>query len=363
MNPLGVGIVGCGNIAPIYLKNSKLFPNLKLIGCADMNPERAKSRAEEFETQAFSPADLIHHADVDIIVNLTVPQAHAPIALEALSAGKHVYLEKPFGLTREEGLSILKLANEKGLKTGCAPDTFLGAGLQTCRDLIDSGAIGDVFAATAFMLGFGPEGWHPDPEFFYAKGGGPMLDMGPYYLTALVHLLGPIQSVSGAATRAFEERVVGSGPKEGNKIQVEIDTHLAGVMKFKSGPIGTLATSFDVRQSEVPRIEIYGTKGAMSVPDPNTFGGPVRVSSGGDWEEIPLKRAYAENSRGLGVADLASAIQNGRTARASGELAYHVLDTMLTFHDLGNQGGHLALASTVDRPAALPVGLGEYEID
>ena len=169
--------------------------------------------------------------------------------------------------------------------------------------------------------------------------------------------------MAGASTRAFEEREIGSGAKKGNKIPVEIDTHLAGVMMFKSGPIGTLATSFDVRRSEVPRIEIYGTKAALSVPDPNTFGGPVRISKGGDWEDVPLTRAYAENSRGLGVADLASAIQNGRTARASGDLAYHVLDTMLTFHDLGKNGGHHVLKSTVDRPASLPASLKEHEID
>lgn len=363
MNPLGVGIVGCGNIAPIYLKNSKLFPNLKLIGCADMNADRAKARAGEFETTAFSPEELIANPEVDIIVNLTVPQAHGPIAMQALNAGKHVYLEKPFGLSREEGTAILKLAAENGLKTGCAPDTFLGAGLQTCRELIDGGSIGKVVAATAFMLGMGPEGWHPDPEFFYAKGGGPMLDMGPYYLTALVHLLGSIKSIAGATTRAFEERVVGSGEKKGKKIPVEIDTHLAGVMKFSSGPIGTLATSFDVWATEVPRIEIYGTTGALSVPDPNSFGGPVRLYSAGEWKDVPLTRPYEENSRGIGLADLASSIQHGRPARASGELAYHVLDAMLTFHDLGHEGASLALQSSVERPPALPASLKQFEID
>jgi predicted dehydrogenase len=360
---LGVGIIGCGNIAPIYLENSKKFANLCLIGCADMDPSRARARAEEFETEAFGVRELIEHPEVDIVINLTVPQAHGPISLQSLEAGKHVYSEKPFGLSREEGQAILKLAAERGLKTGCAPDTFLGSGLQTCRELVDEGAIGRPIAATAFMLGFGPEGWHPDPEFFYAKGGGPMLDMGPYYLTALVHLLGSIRSIAGASTKGYMERVIGSGPKKGNKIPVQIDTHLAGTLMFESGVIGTLATSFDVHAAEVPIMEIYGTEGTLSVPDPNSFGGPVRVWREGDWTEVPLTRAYAENSRGLGVADLASAIQNDRPARASGELAYHVLDAMLTFHDLGPSGGNLRLTSAVDRPEPLPRDLQPFEID
>ncbi len=261
-------------------------------------------------------AELLADPEIEIVLNLTIPAAHAEVALAAIEAGKSVYNEKPLAVTREDGKRIVALARERNLRVGCAPDTFLGAGLQTCREVIDAGTIGEPVAATAFMLGHGPEGWHPDPDFYYQVGGGPMFDMGPYYLTALVSMLGPVRRVTGSARITSPERVIGSEPKRGQIIHVNTPTHLAGVMDFAQGAVGTLVTSFDVWGANVPRIEVYGTQGSLSVPDPNTFGGPVRLLRAGskEWEEVPVTRPYAENSRGIGLADMATALRSGPPA-------------------------------------------------
>lgn len=241
------------------------------------------------------------------------------------------------------------------------PDTFLGAGLQTCRKVIDDGLIGEPIGATAFMTSHGPEDWHPDPEFVYQAGGGPMLDMGPYYLTALVALMGPVRRVCGSARITFPERVIGSEPKRGQVMKVEVPTHVAGVLDFASGAVGTILMSFDVWAAELPRIEIYGTEGSLSLPDPNTFGGPVRLKRAKDkrWRTVPLTHGYAENWRGIGVADMASAIGSDRPHRASGDLAYHVLDIMHAIQDASQASRYVALGSTCGRPAPLPTGLKE----
>ena len=268
-------------------------------------------------------------------------------------------------MTREDGAKLVALAKEKGLRVGSAPDTFLGGGLQTCRKLIDDGWIGTPVAATAFMTGHGPEGWHPDPEFFYKVGGGPMFDMGPYYLTALVNLLGPVKRVTGSAQISHPQRIIGSEPHKGETIEVEVATHIAGVMDFACGAVGTMVMSFDVWAASLPRIEIYGSEGTLSCPDPNTFGGPVRVKRyhNENWQEVPLSHGYAENSRGIGVADMAAAIQSGRQHRCNGDLAYHVLDLMHAFHDASAQGKHIDVQSTCERPAPLPLNLRQGTID
>jgi len=255
------------------------------------------------------------------------------------------------------------LAREKGLRVGSAPDTFLGGGLQTCRKLIDDGAIGEPVAAVAFMTGHGPEGWHPDPEFFYKPGAGPMFDMGPYYLTALVSLLGPITRVTGSTRISFPERTIGSGPKHGQKIVVETPTHVAGVLDFAGGAVATIITSFDVWAANLPRIEIYGSEGSLSVPDPNTFGGPVRIRLARDkeWRDVPLTHVYTENCRGLGVAEMAQAIRTGRPHRASGELAFHVLDAMAAFEEASTSGRHVVITSGPPRVEALPAGWPDVE--
>ncbi|HEU5329667.1 MAG TPA: Gfo/Idh/MocA family oxidoreductase [Thermomicrobiales bacterium] len=359
------GVIGTGTISGIYLKNAPHFTSMDIVACADVLPERAQVRAQEYGIAAKTVAELLADPEIQLVINLTIPRAHAEVAQAVIAAGKSVYNEKPLAVTREDGRATLEAASARGVRVGCAPDTFLGASLQTCRELLDAGAIGEPVAATAFMLGHGPEHWHPDPAFYYQVGGGPMFDMGPYYLTALISLLGPVRRVTGSARISFPERTITSEPKYGEKVQVEIPTHIAGVMDFASGAIGTIVTSFDVWSAQVPRIEIYGTTGTLSVPDPNRFGDPVRIRIGreDEWRDVPLTHANAENSRGLGAADLAQALISGRPHRASGELAYHVLDIMHAFHDASREGRHIELTSTCERPAPLPPGLPEWVLD
>ena len=367
MKKVGVGIVGCGKISGIYLKNMQtVFANLHVTAVTDLLPDRAKAAAEANKVPvACTIEEFFRRDDVEIVVNLTIPKAHAEVAERAVQAGKCVYNEKPLTVSREDGRKLLALAAEKGLRVGGAPDTFLGGGLQTCRKLIDDGAIGEPVAATAFMTCHGHEGWHPDPEFYYKAGGGPMFDMGPYYLTALVSLMGPVRRVTGSARVTFPTRTITSQPKRGQVIKVDVPTHVAGVLDFASGAVGTIITSFDVWAANLPRIEIYGTTGSLSVPDPNTFGGPIRLRKAGEkeWTEVPLTHGYAENSRGLGVADMAAAVAANRPHRANDKLTYHVLDLMHAFHDASNEGRHVSPQSTCQRPAAMPTGLAPGMID
>ncbi|WP_019535929.1 Gfo/Idh/MocA family protein [Paenibacillus ginsengihumi] len=367
MNQVKVGIIGCGKISGIYFKNCRSFPMVEVAACADLDLERARAAAEEHGVpKACSVQELLDDPGIDIVINLTIPAAHAEVCLQAIHAGKHVYVEKPLAVTREEGRSILDAAKAKGVLVGSAPDTFLGGGIQTCVKLIEDGWIGTPVAATAFMLGRGHEHWHPDPEFYYAKGGGPMFDMGPYYLTALVAMLGPIRRIAGATKVSYPERTITSEKKFGKVIPVETPTHVAGVMDFHSGVIGTMITSFDVFGGhQLPRIEVYGSLGTLSVPDPNTFGGPVLLKrhDAQEWKEIPLSHGYAENGRGLGVLDMAYAIRNGRPHRASGELAYHVLEAMHGFHDSSDEGRHYIMQSSCERPAPMPQQLVRGVLD
>lgn len=366
MKQTKVGVIGCGNISSIYLEMGQTFPVMQIAAVADLLPERASAQAEKYGIpRVMSVDEMLKDPEIEIIVNLTTPGAHADVASRAVEAGKSIYNEKPLTIRREEGCQLLERAAANGVRVGGAPDTFLGGGLQTCRKLIDDGWIGEPVAATAFMLCHGHESWHPAPEFYYQVGGGPMFDMGPYYLTAMVALMGPVARVSGAAQITFAERTITSQPQYGKKIHVEVPTHVAGLLDFASGAIGTIVTSFDVWSAEVPRIEIYGTRGSLSVPDPNGFGGPVRVRRAGAdaWSDIPLTHGYARNSRSVGVADMASALQSGRAHRANGELAYHVLDIMHSIHDSAASGKRIELASTCQRPAPLPLGLRDGEMD
>jgi predicted dehydrogenase len=286
-----VGILGCGNIFPQYIKGCRSFDLLEVAACADIDVKRAHARAEEFAIpKAYTPEELFADPDVQIVVNLTVPQAHVQTNLAAIECGKNVHAEKPFALKRDDGRRILEAAAEKGVLVGCAPDTFLGGGLQTCRKLIDDGWIGEPIAATAFMMSHGPESWHPNPDFYYKSGGGPLFDMGPYYITALVSLLGPVRRVTGSARASFPERIATSQALFGHRISVDVPTHVAGVLDFEAGPIATLVMSFDVWSHNLPRIEIYGSEGTLSVPDPNIFGGPVKIRRAGadEWNEVPL---------------------------------------------------------------------------
>jgi predicted dehydrogenase len=274
-----VGVVGCGNISGVYIKRSKIFSAFEIVACADVIMERAKAKAAEFNIpKVCTVEELLADPEIAIVLNLTIPKAHGEIALAALKAGKSVYNEKPLAVTREEAKKMADLAKAKKLRIGCAPDTFLGAGLQTCRKLIADGWIGKPVAATAFMMGHGPENWHPDPETFYQPGAGPMFDMGPYYLTALVNLIGPVKRVTSCAKITFPERTIGSQPKAGTRFKVNTPTHVVGIMEFAGGAVGSIITSFDVWASNLPCIEIYGTAGTLSCPDPNTSAGRARTS-------------------------------------------------------------------------------------
>lgn len=360
ITPTKIGVIGCGNISGAYLGAGKKFEILDIVACADLDLERAKAKAEEFGvSRACTVDELLADPDIDIVVNLTIPIAHAEVAMKVIEAGKSVHNEKPLAITRADGQQMLAAAQAKNVRVGCAPDTFLGGGIQTCRKLIDDGWIGEPVAATAFMTCHGHESWHPDPEFYYKVGGGPMFDMGPYYLTALVNLIGPVRRVTGSARVTFPERTITSAPKYGTTINVDVPTHVAGVLDFANGAVGTIITSFDVWAAELPRIEIYGTQGTLSVPDPNGFGGPVRVRRAGasEWSEIPLTHGYADNFRSIGVADMAYALRSGRPHRANGALAYHVLDIMHAIHDASREGKHIELTSGVERPAPLPMNL------
>lgn len=366
MNPIKIGIVGCGNISDIYFNAGKTFESIEIAACADLIMERAQAKAEQHRIpKACTVEELLADPEIRIVVNLTIPRAHAGVGLAALEAGKSVYNEKPLTVTREEGRRMLDLAREKGLLVGCAPDTFLGAAHQTCRKLIDDGWIGEPVAATAFMMCHGHESWHPDPAFYYQLGGGPMFDMGPYYLTALINMFGPVKRVCGSAKTTFPERTITSQPKYGTRITVETPTHISGTMDFANGAVATVIVSFDVWAHHLPCIEVHGTEGSMVVPDPNGFGGAVmlRRADASDWTPVPLSHGYSENTRGVGVADMAYALRSGRPHRASGELAYHVLDLMHAFHDSAARGTHVRLKSKCKRPTPFPMGLRHGILD
>jgi predicted dehydrogenase len=360
-----VGVIGCGNISSNYISYMKKFDILDVVAVSDNIPERARAQAAEYGIpNAGSNDELLGNKDIRIVVNLTPPNLHAQVNLEIIAAGKSVHCEKPLATTRADGQRILAAAREIGVRVGGAPDTFLGGGLQTCRKLIDDGWIGRPVAATAFFTGHGHESWHPDPEFFYKFGGGPLFDMGPYYLTALVSLLGPARRVTGSATISTPERLITSQPHYGQKIQVEVPTHVAGVIDFANGAVASIITSFDVWDSNLPHIEIYGTEGTLSVPDPNTFTGPVKIKRAGAdaWSEVPLTH-NAGVGRGIGVADMAYGIMNGRPHRASGELAYHVLDIMHAIIDASECDRHVMVDSICVQPTPLPMGLRAGELD
>ncbi len=366
MHPINVGIIGCGNVSSQYLNAAKFFQAFRIAALADLERERAQARADEYGVgKVLSVDDLITDPEVDLVINLTIPSAHAAVNRQILEAGKSVYSEKPLGTVREDATPILEIAESRGLRVGCAPDTFLGAGLQTSRKVLDDGWIGEPIAATAFMISRGMEMWHPDPTFFYQPGAGPLFDVGVYYVTALVNLLGPVSKVASTAVTTFSERLVTSQPNFGTRIPVGTPTHISGLLTFESGTVATLMTTFDVWASELPRIEIYGTEGTLSVPDPNTFGGPVRIkrANAPEWTTLPLTHGYTENSRGLGVADMAHALASGRAHRASGRLAYHVLDVMQSTLEAAEAEQTLTLSSRAERPAPFPLGLVEGILD
>jgi predicted dehydrogenase len=360
-----VGIVGCGVISRTYGYTLGMFDWIDFAACADVIPERAEERAEQWGTRAMDVDDLLADSDIDVVVNLTPPKMHAEVDRAALESKKSVYSEKPLGIDVEEGVALLAQAGADGLRVGCAPDTFLGVGLQTCRALVDRGDIGEPLAANAFMLSPGPERWHPSPAIFYERGAGPLFDMGPYYLTALVQLLGPARCISALGRTARAQREITSEPLAGQMIDVEVPTHVTSAIEFASGATAALVTSFDVQASRYRCIEVYGSEGTLAVPDPNTFGGPVMVRRAGDedWTEIELPEATLPQFRGIGCADMIWAHRTGRAHRASGELALHVLELMAGAIESSEQGRVVELQTTCERAAPLPAGLSENTYD
>lgn len=333
MGKVKIGMVGVGAISGIYLENiTNTFGELELWAVCDLIKERAEQAQKTYHVPRLydTMEELFADPEIDIVLNLTRPYEHFDVSMGAIRAGKHVYSEKPLGATLEEGKLLVEAAKEKGVLLGGAPDTFLGAGIQTCRKLIDDGFIGEPVGAAAFMICRGHESWHPDPEFYYKHGGGPMMDMGPYYLTALINLLGGVESVQGRTKTSFEKRVITSEPHKGEVIDVDVPTYVTGILNFENGAVGTIFTTFDVYYPSQARLEIYGSRGTLFVPDPNTFGGSVKLyrPEDGEVREIPLCFDYRENSRGLGLADMARAVLTGREYRESWEQTYHVLEIM-----------------------------------
>lgn len=364
---IGVGIIGCGNISQTYFNGAKLFEVLEIVACADIHTAAAEAKAKENGCKVQTVDELLANPYIQLVINLTIPAVHAKVSLAALEAGKHVHSEKPLAVSLEDGARILQTAKAKGLLVGCAPDTFLGGGYQTCRKIIDDGWIGRVVGGTAFMMSRGPEGWHPNPAFFYEVGGGPMFDIGPYYITALVHLLGPVKRVSAIATKAFETRMATSKEQFGKLLPVQVPTHYSGTLEFHSGAVITVTISFDVYKHGHPPVELYGTEGSLKAPDPNTFGGPVELwtSATKEWRAQAFSHPYLTNVRSIGVADLAYSILSGgkRPHRASGALAYHVLEVMHAFERSSSSGQAVVIESKPERPAPLPIGLIEGRLE
>ena len=373
IKPLRVGVLGCGNIAKQYFKAARQFHHLEVVACADLRREAAEAAAEEFEVPAVLDVDgLLGSPEVDCVLNLTIPAAHVEMGRKAIAAGKHVYGEKPLGIDRGEGAKLIADAQAAGLRVGTAPDTFLGTGQQTARKAIDDGLIGRPLHFQAQMLGGGTEAWHPNPQFFYQVGGGPMFDMGPYYLTALINLFGPIDRVAAFTDKKIPTRTITHAKdkpwsKHGQSFDIEVPDHHTGIVRFGNGVTGTLTTSFATRVHGIDArrpIVVYGTEGALQIPDPNMFDRTVRIKREGDEEFRDLPDATpAGYGRAVGLADMAQAIATGRDHRCSGALGQHVLDAMASFLDSGQRGEFVAMSSTAERPAPLPAELPDGLLD
>ena len=367
MKTLNAGIVGCGMIGAPYYKACGESKWLNPVACADLLPDRAEEACKSIkenswgEPEPCSYEDMLSNKDIDIIINLTNPKAHHSLSMSALNAGKHIYLEKPLAVTREEGREMLAAAKTNNVRIGCAPDTWLGAAHQTARAILDSGIIGEPTAAAFFFVGGGPDGYHQDPEFFFQHGAGAMFDVGVYSVSHAVHLLGPVKRVSAMAKKTWTERTILSEKKRGQKMKVEVPTHVSANMEFANGTIGTFMTSFDMRgDHSLPNMEIYCTEGSIHIPSPNGFDGEVTVQKkDGKREPVEYTHGHAKGVRGIGVVDLAAAVASGREARVSGEVAYHVLDIGLSLYDSSDTGQTVELASTMERPALMPEGLVE----
>ncbi|MFI7387313.1 Gfo/Idh/MocA family protein [Streptomyces sp. NPDC049813] len=357
-SPLTIGLIGAGTISGQYLETIGRLDDLALVAVADLDAARAAATADACGATATTVAQLLRRDDIDAVLNLTVPAAHADTSLATIGAGKAVYVEKPLAATVEGARGMLDAAAAAGVVLGCAPDTVLGTGVQTARAAIDGGAIGRPVSATATMVTPGHERWHPAPDFYYQPGGGPLFDMGPYYLTTLVTLLGPVVSVTGAASALRGERVIATGPRAGHRIPVATPTHVTGALVHASGAISTLLMSFDAVSTHAAPIEVHGTDGSLAVPDPNLFSGDVRLDTGGGWEVLPVSAGYRQAARGYGLADLlwSGAFAGDPTAgRAQGTLAFHVLEVMQAVLTAATEARAIPLTTTTPRPAPVPL--------
>ena len=359
MTKLGIGVIGCGNISAAYMSYAPLFKGLEMRACADLNADVANARAAEFGLRAETVDGLLAANDIDIVVNLTIPAAHFTVSRQILEAGKHVYSEKPFVLGVEEGQALISLADSRNLKIGSAPDTFLGGSHQLARHLADTGEVGRITSGTCFIQGPGMEMWHPNPDFFFKPGGGPVLDMGPYYIANLVQLLGPVARVAAASSSGRQERMITSQPRAGEMISVETPTTVHALLAFQSGTQVTFCASWDVQQHGHSHMELYGLDGTLHVPDPNFFGGEVRMTRGETFANptIGWDHPFAQsndgqraNYRGAGLADMAQAILEGREHRCGGAFALHVVDVMLSILKAGETGSFVDIVTTCRRP-------------
>ena len=356
---LNIGIIGVGTISAQYFAEFPKLEGLHVVAVADINEARAAEVAAEHDVEVLTVDALLADPRIDAVLNLTIPVAHVDIAMRALRAGKHVYGEKPLALDPEEAAPMLELARERGLRVGSAPDTVLGTGVQTARALLDSGSVGEPVAAAVHWSSPGHELWHPAAQFYYQPGGGPLFDMAPYYLTTLVTLLGPVIRVSGVATRSNRERTIATGDEAGSSVPVNVDTHVSAILEHTNGVTSTLTVSFEVWASRAPLFELYGTKGTIAVPDPNRFSDPVEVWTVDtpDWTKMPASAGYADAGRGVGLADMAHAIETCRPHRASAELAFHVLEIMDAVLRASSEHRVVELTSTVARPEPVPFGV------
>ncbi|MGR3662386.1 MAG: Gfo/Idh/MocA family protein [Paracoccaceae bacterium] len=358
IKPLGIGLIGCGVISEIYLKRCQTFPQIEMRAVSDLMPAAAKAKAEANDVPAVTPEELLQRDDIDIVLNLTVPAAHVEIGLASIAAGKHVYSEKPFGSSVAEATKLIVAAKAAGLRVGCAPDTFLGGSHQAARAILDSGKIGHPVAGTATLMLAGHERWHPNPDFYYSlPGGGPVMDMAPYYLSTMINFLGPVKRVSAMGARPQDDRVIATGPRAGERVPVQVLTHVAGVMEFDSGAIVQIVTSFDVKGHRHSPLEIYGSEGSMIIPDPNRYGGDVELLEDGEWVAQPLDHAHGDDDyRGIGLADMAEAIVQGRPHRASGEFALHVQEVIEALIGSAESGDRVDLVTRCERPAPIAAG-------
>jgi predicted dehydrogenase len=357
MDPVQAGILGCGTISEAYLDRGHRFNVYDIVACADIDTERAQETGEEYGLRASDPEGLLADDKVELVINLTPPSVHLQTCLDVLRAGKHVYVEKPLAASFNEGQQIIEAAAADGLLVGSAPDTFLGAGIQTVRSVIDDGRIGDPVGATAVWASGGHENWHPAPDLYYQRGGGPLFDMGPYYVTALVSVFGSASRVTGSTAQTSAQRTITSEPRHGETIDVEVPTHESGIIEFANGAIANVLTSFDTPGGSTftsPAFEIYGTEGTLRLPDPNNFKGPVEVHpADGESEEVELTHEYTDG-RGAGVADLAAAVRGDWSHRTSGDLANHILEILDRIREASETGAHAPVETDVDRPEPLP---------